>query len=100
MYGCDSEDNPHTPSPLKQKHDVQFLIITCLGFLLQLHYKLVKSSLGMLIIRKMKAIGQSVLPTITGVNLWIQGLVLLRRFRVTVNKLWYLTETSSYALSL
>lgn len=52
MYGCDSEDNPHTPSPLKQKHDVQFLIITCLGFLLQLHYKLVKSSLGMLIIRK------------------------------------------------
>lgn len=48
----------------------------------------------------MKAIGQSVLPTITGVNLWIQGLVLLRRFRVTVNKLWYLTETSSYALSL
>lgn len=52
MYGCDSEDNPHTPSPLKQKHDVQFLIITCLGFFLQLHYKLVKSSLGMLIIRK------------------------------------------------
>ena len=52
MYGCDSKDNPHTPSPLKQKHDVQFLIITCLGFLLQLHYKLVKSSLGMLIIRK------------------------------------------------
>lgn len=51
MYGCDSEDNPHTPSPLKQKHDVQFLIITCLGFLLQLHYKLVKGY-GMLIIRK------------------------------------------------
>ena len=52
MYGCDSEDNPHSPSPLKQKKDVQFLIITCLGFLLQLDYKLVRSSLGMLIIRK------------------------------------------------